>query len=84
MKDSILALDEATGRTALAEKLADLPGMTTEKAKELLAAAPETSSGSPAGMQAVFDQFMQTHSPSAVTGGNGSADSEAEMLARMP
>ncbi|EJF1946181.1 S49 family peptidase [Salmonella enterica] len=81
LHDAIMALPEANGREALAEKLSGLPDMTAEKARELLAAVPDTQ-GSMAG---AFDQFMQAHSPAALSAGAGSGtDSEEQLLMSIP
>lgn len=44
---AILALPEAKGRTALAQKLAFMPGMTAANAKAALAASPKASGRTP-------------------------------------
>lgn len=82
LSDSILALDEAKGREELAGKLAAMPGMTVEQARELLAAAPDTSGSGGVSMNNAFDQFMQSQSPLAVSGG-GSQGDDAEMQLMM-
>lgn len=82
LSDSILALDEAKGREELAGKLATTPGMTVEQARELLAAAPDTSGSGGVSMNNAFDQFMQSQSPLAVSGGGGQGD-DAEMQLMM-
>ncbi|EMY2016416.1 S49 family peptidase, partial [Salmonella enterica] len=82
LSDSILALDEAKGREELAGKLATTPGMTVEQARELLAAAPDTSGSGGLSMNNAFDQFMQSQSPLAVSGG-GSQGDDAEMQLMM-
>lgn len=74
LSDSILSLDGAKGRETLAGKLAAMPGMTVEQARELLAAAPDTSGSGGVSMNNIFDQFMQSQSPSPVTGGGGQGD----------
>lgn len=84
LKDAILALDEAEGRVALAGKLATVPGMTVDQARDLLAAAPTGVTGSMAGMQGAFDQFMQTHSPVPVTAAKSDVDSEEQLLMSIP
>nr|VUD24096.1 scaffold protein [Salmonella sp. NCTC 7297] len=58
-----MALDEAKGREELAEKLAVMPGMTTDQARNLLAAAPDKSGNAGLSMNNAFDAFMQSHSP---------------------
>ncbi|EGF6519705.1 S49 family peptidase [Salmonella enterica] len=82
LSDSILSLDEAKGREELAGKLAAMPGMTVEQARELLAAAPDTSGSGGVSMNNAFDQFMQSQSPLAVSGGGGQGD-DAEMQLMM-
>ncbi|HFW3774427.1 TPA: S49 family peptidase [Salmonella enterica subsp. enterica serovar Thompson] len=87
LSDSILALDEAKGREELAGKLATMPGMTTEQARELLAAAPDASGSGGISMNNAFDQFMQSQSPAAVSGGNGKggdADAEMQLMMSIP
>ncbi|EBW6364390.1 S49 family peptidase [Salmonella enterica subsp. enterica serovar Oranienburg] len=87
LSDSILALDEAKGREELAGKLAAMPGMTTEQARELLAAAPDASGSGGISMNNAFDQFMQSQSPAAVSGGNGSSkgdDAEMQLMMSIP
>ncbi|EDV9863691.1 S49 family peptidase [Salmonella enterica subsp. enterica] len=82
LSDSILTLDEAKGCEELAGKLATTPGMTVEQARELLAAAPDTSGSGGLSMNNAFDQFMQSQSPLAVSGGGGQGD-DAEMQLMM-
>ncbi|EDB6034170.1 S49 family peptidase [Salmonella enterica subsp. enterica serovar Enteritidis] len=82
LSDSILSLDEAKGREELAGKLSAMPGMTVEQARELLAAAPDTSGSGGVSMNNAFDQFMQSQSPLAVSGG-GSQGDDAEMQLMM-
>ncbi|HFZ9214455.1 TPA: S49 family peptidase [Salmonella enterica subsp. diarizonae serovar 61:r:-] len=87
LSDSILALDEAKGREELAARLAEMPGMTTEQARELLAAAPDASDSGGISMNNAFDQFMQSQSPAAVSGGNGSGkgdDTEMQLMMSIP
>ncbi|ATI62795.1 S49 family peptidase [Edwardsiella tarda] len=80
---AILSCNEAKGREKLAAMLADEPGMTVDKAQKFLAAAPLSALN----QDAVFDQFMATHSQPAVssgTGNNGSDDGDTAMLYSMP
>ncbi|ECK4963895.1 S49 family peptidase, partial [Salmonella enterica] len=87
LSDSILALDEAKGREALAGKLATTPGMTVEQARELLAAAPDTSGSGGVSMNNAFDQFMQLHSPASLSGSGGNsndADADTQLLMSIP
>lgn len=78
--DSILSLDEAKGREELAGKLAAMPGMTVEQARELLTAAPDTSGSGGVSMNNAFDQFMQSQSPLAVSGGGSQGDDTTMQL----
>ncbi|MGG6157329.1 S49 family peptidase [Salmonella enterica] len=81
LSDSILSLDEAKGREELAGKLAAMPGMTVEQARELLTAAPDTSGSGGVSMNNAFDQFMQSQSPVAVSGGGGqSSDTDVQSM----
>ncbi|EDS6429052.1 S49 family peptidase [Salmonella enterica subsp. enterica] len=80
--DRIMALAEAKGREELAGKLAAMPGMTAEQARELLAAAPDASGSGGISMNNAFDQFMQSQSPASVSGGSGKGD-DAEMQLMM-
>lgn len=83
LSDSILALDEAKGREELAARLAEMPGMTTEQARELLAAVPESTGA--ISMSTAFDQFMQSQSPAAVSGGSGKGgDTEVQLMMSIP
>ena len=52
----ILALDEAEGRSALAHKLANMPSMSVEQAKELLAVAPIEQVGAKATAETLADE----------------------------
>lgn len=80
LSDSILSLDEAKGREELAGKLAAMPGMTVEQARELLTAAPDTSGSGGVSMNNAFDQFMQSQSPLAVSGGGSQGDDTTMQL----
>lgn len=80
LSDSILSLDEAKGREELAGKLAVMPGMTVEQARELLTAAPDTSGSGGVSMNNAFDQFMQSQSPLAVSGGGSQGDDTTMQL----
>lgn len=80
LSDSILSLDEAKGREELAGKLAAMPGMTVEQARELLTAAPDTSGSDGVSMNNAFDQFMQSQSPLAVSGGGSQGDDTTMQL----
>ncbi|HGB1823174.1 TPA: S49 family peptidase [Salmonella enterica subsp. enterica serovar Bahrenfeld] len=83
LSDSILSLDEAKGREELAARLAEMPGMTTEQARELLAAAPESTGA--ISMSTAFDQFMQSQSPAAVSGGSSKGgDTEMQLMMNIP
>ncbi len=83
--DAVMALDEAKGREELAEKLAVMPGMTTDQARDLLAAAPDKSGNAGLSMNNAFDAFMQSHSPDPVSGGKGhSNDTETTLLMSIP
>ncbi|ECI4240310.1 S49 family peptidase [Salmonella enterica] len=85
LSDSILSLDEAKGREELAGKLATTPGMTVEQARELLAAAPDTSGSGGVSMNNAFDQFMQSQSPLAVSGGGSQGDdAETQLMMGIP
>ncbi len=77
--DAVMALDEAKGREELAEKLAVMPGMTTDQLRDLLAAAPDKS-GNAGYMNNAFDAFMQSHL-APISGGKGhSNDTETTLL----
>ncbi|EKC7217688.1 S49 family peptidase [Salmonella enterica] len=80
LSDSILSLDEAKGREELAGKLAAMPGMTVEQARELLMAAPDASDPGGVSMNNAFDQFMQSQSPQAVSGGGSQGDDTTMQL----
>lgn len=67
------------GGKKLAETLAGEPGMTAEKAKKILMAAPAATPAS------AFDQFMAANSPTVATAGTGTpGDPEEMLLASMP
>ncbi|ENG4948427.1 S49 family peptidase, partial [Salmonella enterica subsp. enterica serovar Typhimurium] len=85
LHDAVMALDEAKGREELAEKLAVMPGMTTDQARDLLAAAPDKSGNAGLSMNNAFDAFMQSHSPGPISGGKDhSNDTETTLLMSIP
>ncbi|MCV4819521.1 S49 family peptidase, partial [Escherichia coli] len=88
LRDQIMALDEAKGAEAQAEKLAACPGMTVENARAVLAAGSGKAEPVSASTTALFEHFMANHSPAAVQGGVSQAsedgDADVKMLMAMP
>ncbi|TYF39871.1 scaffolding protein, partial [Enterobacter hormaechei] len=83
--DSIMALEETSGREELAQQLSSVPGMTLEQARSLLSAAPLPASGNSSAASGYFEQFMQQHSPDPVQAGtDNSTTTESQMLSMMP
>ncbi len=84
----IMALDEAKGAEAQAEKLAACPGMTVENARAVLAAGSGKAEPVSASTTALFEHFMANHSPAAVRGGvsqtSADGDADVKMLMAMP
>ncbi|HDP8426711.1 S49 family peptidase [Escherichia coli] len=88
LRDQIMALDEAKGAEAQAEKLAACPGMTVENARAVLAAGSGKAEPVSASTTALFEHFMANHSPAAVRGGvsqtSADGDADVKMLMAMP
>lgn len=88
LRDQIMALEEAKGAEAQAEKLAACPGMTVENARAVLAAGSGKAEPVSASTTTMFERFMATHSPAAVQGGvsqtSADGDADVKMLMAMP
>ncbi|EFB7185077.1 S49 family peptidase, partial [Escherichia coli] len=88
LRDQIMALDEAKGAEAQAEKLAAFPGMTVEAARDILSSSPDKAEPVSASTTALFEHFMANHSPAAVRGGvsqtSADGDADVKMLMAMP
>lgn len=88
LRDQIMALDEAKGAEAQAEKLAAFPGMTVEAARDILSSSPDKAEPVSASTTAMFERIMANHSPAAVQGGvsqtSADGDADVKMLMAMP
>ncbi|HGY3930784.1 TPA: S49 family peptidase [Citrobacter koseri] len=72
----ILNCEEATGREAQARALAEMPGMTVDSARRILAAAPQNAQ---VRTETELDRLMET-SPGALAAGTPASDSVNDLM----